>query len=50
MERRIAALKARLADLRRESIKSDLRLGKILDDLHIEDVTEHDVDNVLDSG
>lgn len=59
LERRIAALEARLADiesgygdtlyrLRRTSIKSDLRLAKILDHLHIDDVTEDDVDNVLD--
>jgi hypothetical protein len=59
LERRIAALEARLADieggygdtlyhLRRASIKSELRLGKILDHLHINDVTEDDIDNVLD--
>lgn len=59
LERRIAALEARLADieggygdtlyrLHRASIKSDLRLGKILDHLHIDDVTEDDVDNVLE--
>jgi hypothetical protein len=59
LERRIAALEARLADieggygdilyhLRRASIKSEFRLGKIRDHLHIDDVTEGDVDNVLD--
>jgi hypothetical protein len=59
LERRIAALEARLADieggygdslyrLRRASIKSELRLGKILDHLHIDDVDDDDIDNVLD--
>jgi hypothetical protein len=49
LERRIAALEARLADieggyadtlyhLRRASIKSELPLGKILDHLQIDDV------------
>jgi hypothetical protein len=58
LERRIAALEARLADieggygdalyhLRRASIKSELRLGKILDHFHIDDITEDDVDNIL---
>ncbi|MCV7034881.1 MULTISPECIES: hypothetical protein [Mycobacterium] len=48
LERRIAALEARLADiqgghgdtlyrLRRASIKSELRLGKILDHLNVDD-------------
>lgn len=59
LERRIAALEARLADieggygdtlyqLHRASIKSDLRLGKILDHLHIDDVSDEDVDSVLE--
>jgi hypothetical protein len=59
LERRIAALEARLADieggygdtlyrLRRESIKSDLRVARILDHLHIADVSEDDVDAILD--
>lgn len=59
LERRIAALEARLADieggygdtlyqLRRASIKSELRLGKVLEHLHIDDVTDDDVDNVLE--
>jgi hypothetical protein len=59
LERRIVALEARLADieggygdslyrLRRASIKSELRLGKILDHLHIDDVDDEDIDNVLD--
>lgn len=59
LERRIAALEARLADieggygdtlyhLRPASIRSDLRLEKILEHLHIDDVTEDDVDNVLE--
>lgn len=50
LERRIAALEARLADvegrygetlyhLRRAAIKSGLRLGKILEHLQIDDIT-----------
>lgn len=34
--------------LRRASIKSELRIEKILDHLHIDDVTEDDVDAVLE--
>ncbi len=59
LERRILALEARLADLEggygetlyklhRASIKSDLRLGRVLDHLNIADVSDDDVDAVLD--
>ena len=37
-----------LYHLRRASIKSELRVGKILDHLNIDDVTDDDVDNVLE--
>jgi hypothetical protein len=37
-----------LYHLRWASIKFELRLGKILDHLHIDDITEDDGDNVLD--
>jgi hypothetical protein len=61
LERRILALEARLADveggygdtlykLHRASIKADLRTAKILERLEIEDVTDDEVDAVLDQG
>jgi hypothetical protein len=59
LQRRIAALEARLADieggygdtlyrLHRASVKSDLRLGRILDHLKIEDVSDDEVDAAID--
>lgn len=59
LERRIAALEARLADveggygdtlykLHRASVKADLRTAKLLQRLEIADVTEADVDEALD--
>jgi len=61
LERRILALEARLADveggygdtlykLHRASVRSDLRLAKVLDHLKIPDVTDDDVDAVLDQA
>jgi hypothetical protein len=59
LERRIAALEARLADveggygdtlykLHRASVKADLRTARILERLEIEDVADEDVDQALD--
>ncbi len=59
LERRILALEARLSDLEggygetlyklhRASAKSDLRLGRVLAHLNITDVSDDDVDAVLD--
>lgn len=59
LERRIAALEARLADveggygdtlykLHRASVKADFRTARILERLEIEDVSDDDVDQVLD--
>jgi hypothetical protein len=59
LERRIAALEARLADIEggygatlyrshRASVKSDLRMGKILDHLKIADVSDDEVDAAID--
>ncbi|RZS32199.1 hypothetical protein EV193_11340 [Herbihabitans rhizosphaerae] len=59
LERRIQALEARLADveggygdtlykLHRASVKSDLRMAKVLEHLKIADVSDGDVDEVLD--
>jgi hypothetical protein len=59
LERRIAALEARLADieggygdtlyrLHRASVKSDLRIGKILDHLKIADVSDDEVGAAID--
>jgi len=59
LERRILALEARLADveggygdtlykLHRASVRNDLRLAKVLGHLGIADVTDDDVDAVLD--
>lgn len=59
LERRILALEARLADveggygdtlykLHRASVKTDLRLAKMLDHLHVADVSDDDVDAALD--
>jgi hypothetical protein len=59
LERRIAALEARLSDieggygdtlyrLHRASVKSDLRMGKILDHLKITDVSDDEVDAAID--
>jgi hypothetical protein len=59
LERRILALEARLADveggygetlyqLRRTSIKNDLRMNRLLAHLSIPDVTETEIDETLD--
>jgi uncharacterized coiled-coil protein SlyX len=59
LERRIQALEARLADveggfgetiyrLRRSTVRTDLRLTRVMDHLGIEDVSEEDVDAELD--
>lgn len=59
LERRILALEARLADieggygdtlykLHRASVRTDLRLARLLDRLDLNDVTEDEVDAVLD--
>ncbi len=59
LERRIAALEARLADvegdygdtldkLHRTSVKADLRTARILERLEIDDVSVEDVDQALD--
>jgi hypothetical protein len=59
LERRIQALEARLADveggygdtlyrLHRASVKSDLRMTRLLNHLKIEDVSDDDVDSALD--
>lgn len=59
LEYRIVALEARLAEveggywntlykLHRASIKSDLRIAKILSRLEIEDVPEEDIERALD--
>ena len=59
LERRIAALEARLADieggygdtlyrLHRSSVKADLRMGRILDHLKIADVSDDEVDAAID--
>lgn len=61
LERRILALEARLADveggygdtlykLHRSSIRTDLRMAKVLDHLGIDDVSDDDVDEALDDG
>ncbi|MGH3896913.1 MAG: hypothetical protein ACRDTA_01415 [Pseudonocardiaceae bacterium] len=58
LERRIAALEARLADveggygdtlykLHRASVKTDLRTTKILKRLEIEDVSDEEIDRAL---
>jgi hypothetical protein len=59
LERRILALEARLAaveggygdtlyQLRRASIKADLRTAKILQRLEIDDVSDEEIDATLD--
>ncbi len=59
LERRILTLEARLADveggcgdtlykLHRASVKADLRTAKIPPRLDIEDVSDEEIDNVLD--
>jgi uncharacterized coiled-coil protein SlyX len=61
LERRIQALEARLADvdggfgetiyrLRRSTVRTDLRLTRVMDHLGIEDVSEEGVDAELDRG
>jgi uncharacterized coiled-coil protein SlyX len=60
LERRILALEARLAEvegrygdtlykLHRSSVRTDLRMAKMLDHLSIADVSDDDVDAALDS-
>lgn len=59
LERRILALEARLADveggygqplyeLRRASVRNDLRMRRVLDGMKISDVTDEQVDAELD--
>lgn len=59
LERRIAALEARLADveggygetlyrLHRRSVRTDLRLSKVLAHLDLPDVTEEEVDEAIE--
>lgn len=59
LERRILALEARLADieggygetlykLHRASIKTELRMTKMLERLEIEDVSDEEVESILD--
>jgi hypothetical protein len=59
LERRILALEARLADLEggygetlyrlhRASVRTDLRLSKVLEHLGIADVSEEEVDSALE--
>jgi hypothetical protein len=59
LERRILALEARLADveggsgdtrykLHRSSVKTDLRIAKILKRLEIDDVSDEEIDTALD--
>jgi len=59
LERRVLALEARLADLEggygetlyrlhRASVRTDLRLSKVLEHLGIAGVSEEDVDSALD--
>jgi hypothetical protein len=59
LERRILALEARLADveggygdtlykLHRASVKTDLRISKILERLEIDDVSDEEIDTALD--
>jgi hypothetical protein len=61
LERRIMALEARLADieggygetlfqLHRASVRTDLRMSKILDRFDIPDVTEKEIDAALDEA
>jgi hypothetical protein len=61
LERRILALEARLADieggygetlfkLHRASVKTDLRMSKILDRLEIPDVSNEEVDTAMDEA
>jgi hypothetical protein len=59
LERRILALEARIADLEggygetlyklhRASVKSDLRMGRVLAHLSIADVSDDEIDAALD--
>lgn len=59
LERRIAALEARLAaveggygetlySLRRSAVRNDLRMGRVLGQLRIEDVTDDEIDQAID--
>jgi hypothetical protein len=59
LERRILALEARLAEveggygntlyqLHRASVKTDLRLAKLLGHLNVPDVSDEEIDAVLD--
>lgn len=61
LERRIAALEARLADveggygetlysLRRSAVRNELRMGRVLKQMGIDDVTDEDIDHILDDG
>ncbi|MGH3813854.1 MAG: hypothetical protein ACRDUV_15615 [Pseudonocardiaceae bacterium] len=59
LERRIAALEARLADveggygetlysLRRSAVRNELRMGRVLKQMGIDDVSDEDIDHILD--
>jgi len=59
LERRIVALEARLAEieggygdtlykLHRASVKTDLRMARVLNRLEIEDVSDDDIDAAMD--
>lgn len=61
LERRILALEARLADveggygqtpyeLRRASVRNDLRMQRMLASMRIDDVSDDEVDAELDEG
>lgn len=60
LELRIAALEARLQEveggygntlyrLRRSTVKTDLRLAKVMEHLNVADVSDAEVDEVLDA-
>ena len=60
LEQRLRAVEARLAEveggygdtlyeLRRASVRNELRLGRVLDHLAIEDISDDDVDQALDA-
>ena len=59
LERQIIALESRLAEieggygdtlyrLHRASVKADLRMGRVLEQLKVEDVSDDDIDRAMD--
>jgi hypothetical protein len=61
LERRVDALEARVDDievshgetlykLHRASVRNDLRIGKVLDALKVQDVSDEEVDQALDES